>query len=94
MKAVFKALVLPVLALLAAGCEVNVDNQSRADLENAADSLGTAADSAANTVGNVAERAAGTIERTADDIDNRVDVNVNLHGDRGGGDNVAEANRH
>lgn len=73
---------LPALALFAlAGCQVNVDNKSKANLENAADSLGDTLGNAADAVGNAADRAGETIEKGADDIGNRVDVNVNLHGD-------------
>jgi CHASE1-domain containing sensor protein len=88
-----KAALLPAL-LLAAGCQVNVDNQSRANLENAADSLAGAADNAADAAGNVAESAAGTVENAADAIGNKVDVNVDLHGDGNRADgNSADANR-
>jgi hypothetical protein len=82
-----------VAALLAlSACRVTIDNQSKANLDNAADSLGDSLGNAADTVGNAAERAGATIEKGADDIDNRIDVNVDLHGDRDG-NRSAETNR-
>jgi hypothetical protein len=81
----------PAAALLAlAGCEVNVDNQSRANLDNAAEAVGSAVEGAAGAVENGADAAADKIENVADRIDNRVDVNVDL----GGHTNQAATNRH
>ncbi|HEY0413509.1 MAG TPA: hypothetical protein VGD66_10235 [Allosphingosinicella sp.] len=89
MQAALKAAALPLLLLAAAGCQVNVDNQSKANLENAADSAGDALGNAADVAGNLAGQAAGKVENVADDVGNRVDVNVNLHGDG----NSANGNR-
>jgi hypothetical protein len=99
MKPLAKAAALPALALLAlGGCQVNVDNQSKANLDNAADSVGDALGNAADAVGNVAESAGRAVENGADAIDNKVNVHVDL-GDKSGddkaGDNkAADGNRH
>lgn len=79
------AAALPALALALAGCQVNVDENAQAKLDNAEAAIEGAAESA----GNLAEATAGTIENAADDIGNGVDVNVDL----GGGGNEAAANR-
>jgi|GEM_PF-2040695 len=93
MKPLSKTAVLPALALLAlAGCQVNVDNQSKANLDHAADSIGDAVGTAADAVGNAADRAGATIEKGADragatiekgadSVGNHIDVNVDLHRD-------------
>jgi hypothetical protein len=102
MKPLSKTAALPALALFAlAGCQVNVDNQSKVNLEKAADSVGDAVGNAADAVGNVADRAGATIEKGADDIGNHVDVNVDLHGDGKGksqgsseANSAADGNRH
>jgi hypothetical protein len=75
-----------LLALAAAGCQVNVDANTQAKLDNAEASIEGAAESA----GNLAESAAGTVENAADQVGNGVDVNVDLHG---GGNDSAAANR-
>jgi hypothetical protein len=84
-----KAVALPALALLAlAGCQVNVDNQSKANLENTADSVGDALGNAADAVGNVADSAGQAIENGADAIGNKVDVNLDVKsGDNKSADN-------
>jgi hypothetical protein len=72
-----KAFVLPLLALAAAGCQVNVDDNTAASIDNAASSLENVADSAAAGLENTAESAAGTVENAADRIGNaNVDVDV------------------
>ena len=71
MKAVLKA-ALPALALAAAGCQVNVDENTQARLDNA----GEAIEGAAESAGNLAESAAGTVENAADEIGNSVDVTI------------------
>jgi len=109
MKPLSKTVAFPALALLAlAGCRVNVDNQSKANLDHAADSLGdslgnaadavgAAADRAGATIENGADRAGATIEKGADDIGNHVDINVDLHrdgkGESDGNSAAAEGNR-
>lgn len=85
MKSVLKAAALASIALAAAGCQVNVDENTQARLDNAADRIEGAAESAAN----LAEGAAGTVENAADQIGESVDVNVDLRGD---GKNEATAN--
>jgi hypothetical protein len=77
---------LAPLALLAA-CQVSVDNQSKANLDNMGDSLGNVADAA----GNVIDAAADKVENAADDVGN-VHVNVDLHGGNEAAAN-ASANR-
>lgn len=80
MKTILKAAALPAVLLVAA-CQVNVDNQSKANLENAADSLGDTLGNAADDAGNVADAAADKVENAADNLGNKVDVDVNLHAD-------------
>ncbi|HEX8621454.1 MAG TPA: circumsporozoite protein [Allosphingosinicella sp.] len=86
MNAVLKAALLPALAL-AAGCQVNVDENTAARIDNAADRLENAAESAAAGAGNAAEDAAATVGNAADRIGD-LDVDV-----RTGGGNEATANR-
>jgi hypothetical protein len=81
MKAVLKAAALALLLGAMPGCQVNVDNQSKANLDNAAATVGAAADEAGNAVGRGADAIGSAVEQGADAVDNRVDVNVNLHGD-------------
>lgn len=91
MKAFLKtAAALPLLAL-AAGCQVNVDENTAARIDNAADRLENAAESAAAGAENAAEDAAATVEGAADRIGN-VDVDVHARGDSGAG-NESAANR-
>jgi hypothetical protein len=88
---------LPALALVAlAGCQVNVDNQSKANLENTADSLGDAVGNAADAVGNVADSAGQAIENGADAIGNKVgkiDVNVKSGDNKAENDKSADGNK-
>ena len=87
MKAFAKA-ALPLAALAAAGCQVDVDDNTQARLDNAAASIENAADSAATRVENVAEGAAGTVENAADKIGNAdIDLDVRTDG------NSADSNR-
>ncbi len=88
MNAVLKA-ALPALALLAAGCQVNVDENTAARIDNATDRLESAAESAAVGAENAAEDAAATVESAADKIDN-VEVDVRTRGTGDG--NAAAAN--
>ena len=90
MKTVAEAAALAALALALAGCEVNVDENTAARMENAADRLESAADSAATSIENVAEGAAAKVENAADRIES-ADVDVNVK--RGDG-NEAAANTH
>lgn len=87
MNAVLKAALLPVLAL-AAGCQVNVDENTAARIDNATDRLESAAESAAAGAENAAEDAAATVEGAADRIGD-VDVDVRTGG--GGNDSAANA---
>ena len=89
MKAVLKAALLPALALAAAGCQVNVDQNTAERLDNATDRLENAAESAAAGAENAAEDAAATMEGAADRIDN-IDVDVDVGTS---GRNDAAANR-
>jgi hypothetical protein len=86
MKAVLKA-ALPALALAAAGCQVNVDENTAARIDNATDRIENVAESAAAGAENAAEDAAATVESAADKIG---DVDVDVHS---GGGNEAAANR-
>jgi hypothetical protein len=91
--------VLLGLALALSGCEVNVDNNSQAAIDDAGDALGNAADAAGSAVGNVADAAGTLAEKGAAKVENAADavgnthVNVNLDRD-GGGNNAAEGNHH
>lgn len=89
MNAVLKA-ALPALALLAAGCQVNVDENTAARIDNATDRLENAAASAAAGAENAAEDAAATVEGAADRIGD-VDVDVRTRGESADG-NAAAAN--
>jgi hypothetical protein len=89
MKAVLTAAALPALALALAACDVEVDGNAEARIENAAESAGAAIENVAEGAGNLAESAAGKVENAADDLGD-VDVDVNLRADG----NDAAANRH
>jgi len=98
MKPLAKAAVLPAFALMVlGGCQVNVDNQSKANLDKAADSVGDTLGNAADAVGNVAESAGRAVENGADAIDNKVNVHIDLGdksgGDRSGDNKAADGNR-
>ncbi|HEX8573550.1 MAG TPA: hypothetical protein VF759_12455 [Allosphingosinicella sp.] len=87
-----------LLALAAAGCQVDVDENTAERIENAADRLEAAADGAADAVENAAESAGDVAEGAAAGVGNAAariegaDVDVDLKG-RGGGDE-AQSNRH
>jgi hypothetical protein len=91
MNAILKAAVLPALALAAAGCQVNVDENTAARIDNAADRLENVAEGAAAATENAAEGAAATVEGAADRIDD-VDVDVGVRAE-GGNDSAAAANK-
>jgi ribosomal protein S9 len=69
--------------LLAAGCDVTVNNES---IENQADVLGDRLENAAESAGNGIEQVAEAVENRADDLGN-VDIDVDVRGDG----NVGEA---
>jgi hypothetical protein len=79
-------------ALVLAGCQVNVDNQSRRNADHAADSAGAAIDKAADRAGKAIDKGAKSVEKAADSLDakaRRLDVHVNLpHGDRDDGNSA------
>jgi hypothetical protein len=82
MNALAKAAILPALLLLIGGCQVNVDNKTEAQLDNAGDQIGADLGNAGDAIGNTADQLGNAVERGADKIDNGVHVNVNLHGDK------------
>jgi hypothetical protein len=84
---------LCLLAFALAGCEVNVDNNTQASLDNAADSAGSAIGNAADAAGNLAEAGAAKVENAADAVGN-TDIDVNLHGERDGNKAASDGNRH
>lgn len=86
MNALVKAAALPALALAAAACQVNVDENTAARIDNAADRLENAAESAAAGAENAAEDAAATVEGAAGKIE-AIDVDVRTDG--GGNDSAA-----
>jgi hypothetical protein len=83
-----KAAILPLL-LLASGCQVNVDNQTKSNLDNAADAAGNQLDRAGDAVGNAADAAGNAVEQGADKVGN---IQLNVHSDDDG--NKAAGNRH
>ena len=88
MNAVLKA-ALPAFALLAAGCQVNVDENTAERMDKAGDRIENAAEGAAAGLENAAEDAAATVEGAADRIGD-IDVDVRTGG--GGNDSAAAAN--
>lgn len=88
MNAILKAAALPVFALALAACEVNVDDNSEARIENAAEATGAAIENVAEDAGELAESAATRVENAADDLGNAA-MEVDLRADGNG----AAANR-
>jgi hypothetical protein len=84
MKIVRNAAALSALVLALAACQVKVDQNTAAGIDNAASGLENAAESAGATAENVAEGAAAKVENAADDLGN---VNVDVH--TGGNDAAA-----
>lgn len=82
-----RAYLLPlglVSAAALSACQVNVDNKSKENVENAADSAGAALGKAADTADNLADKAAKKVENAADAAADKVSnthVNVNLGGE-------------
>jgi hypothetical protein len=87
MRIPLKAVALPLL-LAAAGCQVNVDNQTKANVDNAAEAAGNQLDRAGDAVGNAADSVGNAVEQGADKVGN---VQLNVHSDDG---NAAAGNRH
>lgn len=86
MKLPVTAAVLPALVLALAACEVNVDENTAARIDNAAQGLENAAERAAAGAGNAAEGAAARVEGAADDLGNLdVDVDVGRDSDAAAG---------
>jgi hypothetical protein len=85
MKAVPKA-ALVSLALAVGGCQVNVDENTAARLDNAGAAIENAAESAAAGATNAAEDAAATVGNAADSLGN-VDVDLDVRTD--GNDSAA-----
>jgi hypothetical protein len=88
MRIPLKAAILPLL-LAAAGCQVNVDNQTKENLGNAADAAGNQLDRAADATENAAEAAGNAVEQGADKVGN---IQLNVHSDDDG--NKAAGNGH
>jgi hypothetical protein len=78
-KSLAKAAIVPAV-LLAAGCNVSVDNKTEAQLENVASDLESGVENIAGGVENAAERVGEEVEQGVEAIDNGVDVNVDLKG--------------
>jgi hypothetical protein len=87
MRIPLKAAALPLLLL--AGCQVNVDNQTKANVDNAADAAGNQLDRAGDAVGNAADSVGNAVEQGADKVGN---LTVNVHSDDDG--NQAAGNKH
>jgi hypothetical protein len=77
-----------LLAFAPAGCQVNVDENTAARIDNAAERIESAAEGAAASAGNAAEGAAATVENAAGRIEG-ADLDVRV---RDGGGNEAAAN--
>jgi hypothetical protein len=88
MRIPLKAAILPLL-LIAAGCQVNVDNQTKSNLDNAADAAGNQLDRAGNAVDNAAASVGNAVEQGADKVGN---LEINVHSDDDG--NQAAGNKH
>jgi tRNA A37 threonylcarbamoyltransferase TsaD len=82
MKAFVKAAALPALLLLASGCQVNVDNRTEAQLDNAGDALGAGLDKAGDAIGNAADKVGNAVEQGADSVDHGVRTHVKVHMDK------------
>ncbi|MDT9600555.1 hypothetical protein [Sphingosinicella rhizophila] len=67
--------------VLVAGCEVNVDNNLEASVENQADALGQDLESAASDAGNTIEGAADAVGDQMDAIGDNIDIDINLNAD-------------
>jgi hypothetical protein len=83
---VAKAAFIPALLLALGACQVNVDNKTQAQIDNASDDIGNTIDSAAEGVANTADQVGNAVEAGADKIGN-THVNVDLHGNHS--DNAA-----
>jgi len=79
MKTIGKAIGVAAL-LLTAGCEVNVDNNLEAALDNQADALGQDIENVADGAGNAIDAAGDAIDNQIDKIDNGIDIKVDLDG--------------
>lgn len=83
MKTFRAASALPVLAAAAllglAGCKVNVDSKSKADVDHAADSAGAAIERAGKGAAKLADKAGKAVEHGADSVQNGVDSHVHVH---------------
>ncbi|MEA3000833.1 MAG: hypothetical protein QOK17_2666 [Sphingomonadales bacterium] len=82
-----KAAALPLL-LLAAGCQVNVDNQTKSNVDNAASAAGNQLDRAADATENAASSVGNAVEQGADKVGN---IQLNVHSGDG---NAAAGNAH
>jgi len=87
MRIPLKAAAFPLL-LLASACQVNVDNQTKENLDNAADAAGNQLDRAADATENAAASVGNAVEQGADKVGN---LTVNVHSDDG---NRAAGNGH
>jgi hypothetical protein len=77
---------LAAAALLGlAGCKVNVDSKSKADVDHAADSAGAAIERAGKGAAKLADKAGKAVEHGADAVQNGVDGHVKVHVGDGGG---------
>jgi hypothetical protein len=88
MRIPLKAAALPLL-LAASACQVNVDNQTKSNLDNAASAAGNQLDRAADATENAASAAGNAVEQGADKVGN---LTVNVHSDDDG--NKAAGNGH
>jgi hypothetical protein len=82
MNRLVKAVALPALLLMIGGCQVNVDNKTEAQLDNAGDRIDAGLDKAGDAIGNAADQLGNAVEKGADKIDNGVNAHVKIHVDK------------
>jgi hypothetical protein len=78
-----KATLIPALLLALGACQVNVDNKTKEQVDNASADIGNTIDSAAAGVANTADQVGNAVEAGADKLGN-THVNVDLHGNDSG----------
>jgi hypothetical protein len=83
-----KAALVSAFLLALGACQVNVDNKTQAQIDNASDDVGNTIDSAAAGVANTADQVGNAVEAGADKIGN-THVNVDLHGNDNSSSNAA-----
>ena len=78
---VAQAIGICAFGLLAAGCEVNVDENTAAAAENGLENLGNNLEEAGEDAVNTAGRIGDVVENQAQALDNNIDIDVNTDAD-------------